>query len=323
MWIKAAFSFPVHRVSPLALYNKGAIYCVCFLRMDGMELNALISLIDDPDEEIYAQIKSKLLSFGPEVIPLLEDAWENHALGLLFQSRIEDIVHLIHFEDVKSHLCQWAESDEQDLLEGMLLVNRYQYPDLDQDKIRTRINQIIKDVWIEINDDLTGFEQIKVINHILYEVHGFRGNHTHFHALQNSYLNNVLETHKGNPLSLGVLYLLIAQSLNLPLYGVNLPHHFILIYQTPHIETNLPQEEKDQLVFYINAFSRGNIFPREEIDKHIQQLKLDPVPGFYQPCSHIVIVKQVINHLINSYKVGGYPDKIRELGEIRDLLDRY
>ena len=53
------------------------------------EIKALIHLIDDPDEQIFNQIREKILSIGNEVIPLLEEAWENQNLGVLYQSRIE------------------------------------------------------------------------------------------------------------------------------------------------------------------------------------------------------------------------------------------
>ena len=73
-------------------------------------------------------------------------------------------------------------------------------------------------------------EKVRVLNHIIFDVHGFSGNTANFHAPQNSYINNVLESKKGNPLSLSVLYAVIAQRLDVNIYGVNLPEHFILAY---------------------------------------------------------------------------------------------
>lgn len=286
--------------------------------MDHSELYALINLIDDPDDEVYSQIKSKLVSYGHDVIPALEDVWENNSFGMLFQTRIEDIIHLIQFEDVRSGLHVWAKNGGTDLLDGVLLVNKYQYPDLDEEKIRKRIRQLTQDVWIEINDSLTGIEQVGVINHILYEIHNFSGNRTNFHAPQNSYLNNVLESHKGNPLLLSILYLLIAESLQLPIYGVNLPNHFVLTYKMPF--TNKKGED---ISFYINAFSRGQIFPRKEIDDHLKQLSLEPQDSFYEPCSNIDIIKRLLNNLVSSYTKLGYPDKMKELQELRDELNKF
>ncbi|MFI5205122.1 MAG: transglutaminase-like domain-containing protein, partial [Flavobacteriales bacterium] len=188
----------------------------------GPEIKALISLIDDPDDRIYSQVRTKLLEFGEEIIPALESEWESNEYGLVFQSRIETLIHEIQFSSVKDNLVRWIENGSHDLLEGVLIINRFQYPDLDEDRIKKRIHQLKQDVWLELNDNLTAFEQIRVINHILFDVYGFSGNKKNFHSPQNSFLNQVLDTGKGNPLMLSVIYLLVCRPLDLPVYGVNL-----------------------------------------------------------------------------------------------------
>jgi len=292
------------------------------------EIAALINLLDDPDEKIYSQIKDRLVSYGEDVVPKLEDVWEKNSFGVIFQNRIEDIIHQIQFDATVIELKTWKNSDERDLLSGALIVNKYQYPDLDEDKIRAQISQLKQDVWIELNNNLTSFEQVKVINQILFEIHGFSGNTVNYHAPQNSYLNNVLESKKGNPLSLSLIYMVIAQQLDLPIHGVNLPNHFVLAYidendilQFTKEFTGEPVEEGDNILFYINPFSRGTIFNRKEIESFLKQLKLSPKDSFFQPCTHLDIIRRVITNLIYSYEKLGYPDKIDELKILLKTLD--
>ena len=71
--------------------------------MNKHELKALISLLDDPDVEIYRELEDKLITCGPEVIPLLEQSWET-SFDVLLQGRIEQIVHKIQFNEVKTDL---------------------------------------------------------------------------------------------------------------------------------------------------------------------------------------------------------------------------
>ena len=78
------------------------------------EIKALISLLDDPDELIFDQIRLKIQSLGEEIIPVLEDAWEHEAYGILFQSRVENIIHNIQFDNVKADLGAWAATEEKD-----------------------------------------------------------------------------------------------------------------------------------------------------------------------------------------------------------------
>jgi regulator of sirC expression with transglutaminase-like and TPR domain len=285
------------------------------------ELSALISLLDDPDEHVFNQIQEKLLSLGQEVIPHLETAWEN-SFDPLFQNRIENIIHKIQFDSIKEDLHNWAMLGGHNLLFGTILVARYQYPDLDEEKIKKQIDVIRQDVWLELNNNLTALEKVRVINHILFEVHGFGGNTTNFHAPQNSYINNVLESHRGNPLSLAILYTIIAQSLNIPIFGVNLPEHFIVAYKE---ESDFPAITEDlqhgNILFYINPFSKGSVFSRKEIDTFLKQLKLEPEATYYEPCSNIDIIKRLIRNLILAFEKLGYVEKMNELKSLLQGLE--
>jgi regulator of sirC expression with transglutaminase-like and TPR domain len=285
--------------------------------MTDNELNALINLLEDPDDEVFGAVKDQILSMGSDVIPALENVWENTFNNNL-QSRIEDIIHTIQMEQVKAELLLWIETGGTDLLAGTLLISRYQYPDLDTDAVRKQIDLIKRDVWLEINPNLTAYEKVKVINHILFDVYNFSGNTSNYHAPQNSFINNVLESKRGNPLLLSIVYSVIAQGLNIPIYGVNLPEHFILAYRD---EYSIHQEgEEEAILFYINPFSRGAVFSRREIDTFLKQLKLEPNRIFYESCSNIDIVSRQVRNLVHSYEKLGYPNKVNDLKELLTIL---
>ncbi|MEM9022449.1 MAG: transglutaminase-like domain-containing protein [Bacteroidota bacterium] len=290
--------------------------------MSENELGALIGLLDDPDEHIFEQIRGKIMSFGEEVIPMLESAWEANTFGVLFQSRVENIIHEIQFDGVQIALKDWADNRVGDLLEGVTLIARYQYPDLDEAKLRGQIEQIQQDIWLELNHNLTAYEQVKIINHILYDVHGFSGNTSNYHAPQNSYINNVLESKKGNPLSLSILYSVIGQNLGLPILGVNLPRHFILAYLDPMTVTPEIPLEDAKVLFYVNPFSRGGVFSRKEIDFFLRQLHLEYKDQYFRPCDNRTIVQRVINNLQYSYEKLGYPHKVREVKMLGEAIAR-
>lgn len=278
------------------------------------EVIALITLLDDPDEVIYSQVKERFVILGPPAIPHLETAWEN-SFDAIMQKRIEIIIHTIQFEILQKALKKWAIEEQEDLLKGILILSRYQYPDLDETKIRKSLDQIKQDVWLELNDDLTALEKVKVLNHILFEVHQFSGNITNYHAPQNSFINNVLESKKGNPLMLSVLYMLICKELNIPIYGINLPQHFVLAYLNDYanlIDVN-NKTLSNNILFYINPFSKGLMFNQKDIDQFLKQLNLEPEAKYYIPCSNIEIVKRALNNLIFSYEKLGYLEKVDEL----------
>ena len=94
------------------------------------------------------------------------------------------------------------------------------------------LDKIKLDAWLELNYDLTSYEQIKILNYILFDVHKFRGNTTDYHHIDNSLIHKVLTEKTGNPVSISIVYAIIAQRLNIPVYGVNLPQHFVLGYKS-------------------------------------------------------------------------------------------
>lgn len=290
------------------------------------EIDALLNLIDDPDEGVYSHVRDRLVTYGEDIIPRLENLWELNSFGHTFQQRIEDLIHFIQFDSVQKGLERWAREGGENLFEGALCVARYQYPDLDETEVRDNLNRIRQDIWLELNDELTALEKVKVFNHLLFDVHGFRGNKKNYHAAQNSYINTVLETRKGNPLSLSIVYITLAESLGVPVYGVNLPNHFILAYVDEYnimrfIEERIhPDAERADVLFYINAFNRGAIVHKTEIASYLEQLKVEAGPEHFSPCSNTAIIGRMLNNLIFSYDRLGYPEKTAELKQLLKTL---
>ena len=281
------------------------------------EVKALISLLDDSDKEVYSHIEEKLISLGREVIPFLEDAW-SHAFDAVLQQRIEAIVHRIQFENLLEDLKLWIHTNDDNLFDGALLVARYQYPDMDPSRILEQLQQIKKEIWLELNDNLTALEIINIINHVLFTNHNFSGNTANYHAPQNSFINIVLESKKGNPLTLGIVYLTIAQMLGLPIYGINLPEHFVLAYcgNDEHF-----QLDKKNVLCYINPFSKGSVFGKSDIDVFVNRLKLTPQDSHFYPCSNRDIILRMVRNLSHSYQKLGDTDKVDELAQMIALFN--
>ncbi|QKJ30937.1 hypothetical protein HQ865_14655 [Mucilaginibacter mali] len=279
------------------------------------EIASLIRLLDDPDAEIFEHVHDKLKSYGSEVIEYLEGAF-GQAFDPILQDRIANLVHEIQFNSLKTELQLWQQGGAFDLLQGALIINKYQYPDLDEQKIINQIESIKRDIWLQMIYDGSPAEHVKLINHVLYSIHGFSGNTANHQDPQNSYLSQVLETKKGNQISLAIIYSVIAQKLDVPIYGVNLPQHFILAYT----DDSLVNEFEGGILFYINAFNKGFIFGRRDVDMFLKQLNLKPEKQFYEPCSNSEIIKRVLRNLISSYEHLGSTDKVKELTQLLEIM---
>ncbi len=269
------------------------------------ELKALVSLLDDEDASIVSHIEEKILSLGTSVIPYLEQEWESN-FNPHVQRRIEELIHTLQYELLKERLQKWYESEDQDLLTGMWLVATYQYPDIELIKLKQELEQIYYETWLEFKPDLYPYDEIKVINSVLFNKLKFGANTKNFHSPGNSMLNIVLESRKGNPITLCVIYMMVAQKLKLPVYGVNLPNLFVLTYK-----------DERHAQFYINPFNKGLIFTRQDIETYVNELHLAPQDSFFEPCSNLEIIRRVFRNLIMSFDKMGEHAKAEE---VKNLL---
>jgi regulator of sirC expression with transglutaminase-like and TPR domain len=275
--------------------------------MKDNELKALISLLDDPDKEIVEHVEQRIRQMGGQMIPLLETEWEG-SFNPDLQKRIEEIIHDLQYEMVLDRMRDWKNGGSMDLLEGLWIVATYQYPDLSLDKLKQDIEQLYYDVWVDFKPDMHPDEQIKAMNTAFFTKLKFAPNTKHFHSPANSMINQVLESRRGNPITLCVLYMLIAQRLNLPVYGVNLPNLFVLTYRSASGQ------------FYINVFNRGLIFTKKDIDQYIDQLNLKRLDTFYQPCTNADIVRRVLRNLVLAFEKNGDTERVQEVEQILNTV---
>jgi len=280
-------------------------------------LKALIKMLDEPDEKTFELIREKICSFGSDAIPPLEKFWDN-TFESVIQDRINSIVKRIRMDQADHDFRDWVKFGSSDLLKGYILVSKTGFPAMDDGALTIRIEQMKMDIWLELNENLTALENVKVMNHIIFSVHHFEGNKINPGDPQNSYLNSLMESHKGSPISLGILYLILAQKLKLPVYGVNLPQHFILAYLK---ETGIPYPEAEDVLFYINPFNEGAVFTRREIELFIHQLKIKPEISFFAPCTNLEIIQRLLQNLKFAYRRLGEDDKIEPIENFLKTLE--
>ena len=269
--------------------------------MENRELKALISLLDDEDAAVLTHVEDKIKSLGEKVIPLLEEEWENN-LNPNVQYRIENLIHHLQYDILMNRLIEWADTEENDLLKGMWLIATYQYPDLSLEKLKQDLEQIYYEAWLDYKSEGHPFDQIKMLNSVLYSKLKFSSNTKNFHSPGNSMINVVLDSRRGNPISLCVIYMLVAQKLKMPIYGVNLPNLFILTYKSDKYKQ-----------FYINAFNRGLIFSKEDIENYVNELHIPVKESYFQPCTNKEIIQRCLRNLILSFDKLGEHEKSEEV----------
>lgn len=276
------------------------------------QLQALISLIDEPDYDSFAKVREQIFNIGTPAVPLLEDAWEN-TFDTGIQQRIEDIIHNIQFNQLHFDLVKWAHFKDHDLLEGYILFTKYQYPSLNIDLVRELILRLRRDIWIELNENLTPLEKVKVLNHILFDHYKFKLPEKQEADAKYLFLNNLLEMRVGYSISIGILYTILAQSLGMPLFSLLLPGER---YFMAWLEMDYNGDAT--IKFCINPENKGGVFTKEELVILLKKLKFPTQENYFTPLKPSVIIEKMFEMLSYLYAAAGDNSKQDELNRLRD-----
>jgi regulator of sirC expression with transglutaminase-like and TPR domain len=272
------------------------------------EIRSLLSLLDDPDEEVIRDVESVIVQRGASMIPWLEEA-RGLSSNPLVLIRIERVLHQIHFSITKDKLEKWMSMGQDNLLLGALIISKYQYPSLKEESIIRRLGHISQDIYLRIKEEMTPMEKVQVVNTVLFEDYEFYGNKRDYQSPQCYYLNMVFDTGRGNHISLGILYILVARSLGIPIVGVDLQEYFFLAYQ-----------EHDEMLFYVNPFSRGNTLSKSELLFFLKLAEVNVGMRYLNAINNTAILQKMVKGLSDAYGKLKKFDKVDELKQLEEIL---
>jgi len=129
-----------------------------------------------------------------------------------------------------------------------------------------------------------------------------------------------LQSKHGNALSIGILYIIIAQKLMLPVKGVDLTGNFIACYT--HIPSDFKNDYKplSEVKFYINPFAMGAVFTKKEILLYLEKASIDPTLNCFRPADNVAVLIRWCNDLMQAYLEHGQKEKARELKSFMKIL---
>ncbi|MBC9914032.1 transglutaminase-like domain-containing protein [Chitinophaga varians] len=287
---------------------------------ENKEINALFHLLDDPDQEVFDTVASKILLYGKEIIPNLENLWEN-TVDESIQERIELLIHRVHYQDLQAALRAWSLSELQDLMQGAILVARYQFPDLVPSQVLNEIERIKRNIWLELNNYLTPLEKINVLNSMIYNYFGLKGEEVSYQRKNQFFINQVIESKKGNPVTNGIIYQSLCAMLDLPVYAVNIPRQFILAYFDTFIDFDEPVEPDDQRILFFIDPIQGQIYTQQDVDTYLKRVSVPSVPSYFKPQSNKRIIQFLLEELAKCFRDDKDAYRQDELSNLASLLE--
>ncbi len=285
-----------------------------------MELSkgeALIKLLDDPDQLVYEAVSTKIEQMGTEMLPDLETA-ALQAMSPLLHQRIEKIIKVVQFNQLRTELNEWFFSKSPRLIDGAWLMSRYQFPDLTRDQFVKILKPLREVIWLELSDTLTALEKIRVMNTFFFGKTGIALNEAHPESPGNNFINRVLETGKANEHSMCLLYAIIGQELQLPLFVADMPDFPILTY----LDMTLEPDEKMfpeifDVLFFLNPADHGTVHSRRDVTNYLIKQSLPLKAEFYKPRPNNDFLRICFKKLALDYELTG--SEKRSL-QVQDLI---
>ena len=281
------------------------------------KIEALIRLLEDPNNQVFEQVKNELVKIGDDALSSLENAAQKNSFGDEFNERVVSLINEIQRNVLKDELIQWINSEEKDLLLGSIIVSKHHDTYLEDSLVYDAIQSLRRAIWLEFNDYQTSFEQIKIFNRIFFGVFQFKCLNKETYSPDEIDISKVLESKQGAPLTIGLIYSIIAQSLDLPVYGVNLPNSFVLAFMDYNQSNFIINQQNDfGVLFYINPKALGDILDAREIDAFLSSRNLNPNRSHFEPCSNSSLIKRMIEDLMISFQHIGDDRKASDLNEL-------
>jgi regulator of sirC expression with transglutaminase-like and TPR domain len=283
------------------------------------EIKALLHLVDDPDNEVFETVARQLLTYGKEIIPNLEHLWEN-TMDEQVQYRIEHLIHRALFTDLQREFADWGREPAPGLFKGALLLAKYRYPELNTTAIMKQLDQMRRNIWLELNYYLTPLEQINVFNSILYNYYKLQGHEITERDPNFFFINHTLESKQGNAFSIGIIYLALCELLDIPIFAVGLPRQFVMAYFDSLYHFMRPDTEPVQTIqFYIDPVN-GMVYTQNDVEVYLRKIKAGHEEDFFQPMSNKEIIIRMLEELTVTYNYTHEADKAQEMQQLIGVL---
>jgi len=262
------------------------------------EIHALLALMDDPDETVYHHVRDRLLSKGKDVLPFVTDAAATGPECALFQGRLSKLQAGLQQSDIRAELADWMREGGRNLWTGIQLVQRAVDPAWPIADTNYAFESLKKEIWLELNEELTALEQVRILNHIFFSVHHMEGVRRLPHVPLEALPTGVLTEGKGNPLGLGLLYLSVAEELGIPLRGINLPSHFILAYcDDAFVGEEAIRKGQSGILFYINPYSQGTVIVPDDVNDFLSHMDAQHSGKQWRPAHSMEVMQRLVKNV--------------------------
>ena len=211
-----------------------------------------------------------------------------------------------------------VQSDEHfPLLEAAVSLAQDEYPELDVQQVLGDVDQLLARLKRRVPPDAPAMQRLRALNQFFFQDLNFGGNVNDYYDPDNSFVHVLLKTRRGIPITLAVLWLELAQGMDLHARGLSFPGHFM-------VKVNLPKGQVVMDPFTGQWLSRGELAerlqPLHQRDARPNDLEL-PLGLYLQPAAPRDIMGRMLRNLKHIYRL--QEDWARLIAVLNRLLVLY
>lgn len=256
---------------------------------------AIIQLLDDDSPLVREAVVMELRRLGSLGRALLRNVMRggNRILTSYAREYLEDLQD----PDTVTDFIRFIRSLNYELETGFLMLNRTIYPEFEPAESCMRLDAIAarcRELMVMPN---SAIEKCRVINRVLFHEYGFRGDIDNLNDPRNSFLSEVLVRQRGRPISLSIIYILVAQRCDLDLAPVGMRGRFL-------VGCFLTEEP-----FFIDPFERGALRSVDELRDVLRKNKLDFCPSQLSPSPVGEVLSRCCSNIVRQLTYNNRPEQ--------------
>ena len=275
------------------------------------EIESLMFLLEDPDPFIQEQVQLRFMELGDRAVPLL-DQIRVQTKDKEEKKRAKEVLHKLTFSTLKGDFAELlleGIGNRAQLERAVITLARFGHPTLRESEYVKILDHFADMIRPSLRYKRSEREKMRILMKFIFEDLNFRGDNKDYHNPANGFIDQVIERRKGLPISLSLVAMFIARRLQLPVFGVNMPIHFMLAFVG---------EKEEQL---IDPYDQGAEVSYDQCYFFLKKNNVTPKPEHFKMASDIDILARCIRNLMHSYERNEEHDQVQELKSLLGLVE--
>lgn len=273
------------------------------------EIKSLLFLLDDPDPFVKESVQKRLIEIGDRAVPILDELRLGYkADEEAEKTKVTELIHQLtffHLETDFADLLEQGIKTRKQLEDAVFTLARFGNPTLNIYDYKKKLDRYAEMVSSSIRFKLDESRALKTLLKFIFEDLNFKGDIVDYHHPDNCLMDKVMDRRVGLPISLSLVAIFVARRLKLPLFGINMPIHFML---------NFVGDKEDLL---IDPYDNGAVVTYDQCYFFLKKNNIEPRPDHFKIASNVEILERVIRNMIQSYE---HKEKLHLVEDLNKLL---